>query len=172
MTEGPTYAAPAATDREPLRDMARQSFTDTFGHLYSGEPFAAFLESAYGPGGGMARDLLEPSVRWRVAFHQGLPVGYAKLTPLRAPAPAPLPGAVELQQLYVLRDWHGRGVADLLMQWALAQAQDAPEVYLTVFDHNERAKSFYRRYGFVEVGRCTFTLGDRVDDDRVWRRQT
>jgi hypothetical protein len=29
-------------------------------------------------------------------------------------------------------------------------------------------QSFYSRYGFFEVGHCTFTLGDRVDDDRVW----
>ena len=93
------------------------------------------------------------------------------LTPLRAPAPSALAGAVELQQIYVLSKWHGQGVAAHLMEWALATAarDDAPEIYLTVFDHNERAKRFYRRYGFSEAARCTFTLGDRVDDDRVWR---
>jgi diamine N-acetyltransferase len=41
---------------------------------------------------------------------------------------------------------------------------------LTVFDHNLRAKRFYTRHGFSEVGHCTFRLGDRVDDDRVWRK--
>ena len=58
------------------------------------------------------------------------------------------------------------------MRWAVAAARTAgaPELYLTVFDHNERAKRFYTRHGFVEVGRCTFTLGDRVDEDRVWRK--
>ena len=34
----------------------------------------------------------------------------------------------------------------------------------------ERAKRFYARYGFKEVGRCTFQPGDRVDDDRIWCR--
>ena len=58
------------------------------------------------------------------------------------------------------------------MQWALATArmEDAPEIYLTVFDHNARAKRFYTRHGFAEVGRCTFRLGERVDDDRIWRK--
>jgi ribosomal protein S18 acetylase RimI-like enzyme len=62
--------------------------------------------------------------------------------PARALASAPLPGALELQQICVLSDWHGLRVADRLMSWALAtSASDpAPEVYLTVFDHNERAK--------------------------------
>ena len=76
-----------------------------------------------------------------------------------------------MQQLYVMREWHGRRVADRLAEWALetARAEGAPELYLTVFDHNERAKRCYSRYGFVEVGRCSFQLGDRIDDDRVWR---
>jgi GNAT superfamily N-acetyltransferase len=120
----------------------------------------------------MAKDLRDPSVRWLAASDGDGPVGYAKLSPLRAAAPAPKPGAVELQQIYVLRPWQGRGVAERLMAWALATARDldAPEIYLTVFDHNTRAKRFYARHGFAEVGRCTFTLGDRVDDDRVWRK--
>ena len=58
------------------------------------------------------------------------------------------------------------------MLWALgtARAARAPELYLTVFDHNVRAKRFYARHGFVEVGHCTFQLGERIDDDRVWRK--
>jgi ribosomal protein S18 acetylase RimI-like enzyme len=165
-----TYAAPSPHDREALRAMARRSFAETFGHLYEPAPFNAFLDDAYGARGTMERDLCDPAIRWLVGFQGSEPVGYAKLTPLRAPAPEPLPGAVELQQIYVLANWHGRGVADHLMRWALATAlsDQAPELYLTVFDHNERAKRFYRRYGFAEVGRCTFTLGDRIDDDRIW----
>jgi ribosomal protein S18 acetylase RimI-like enzyme len=71
-----------------------------------------------------------------------------------------------------LTPWHGRGVAEELMDWAIdaARADGAPEIYLTVFDHNVRAKRFYTRHGFSEVGHCTFRLGDRVDDDRVWRK--
>ena len=58
------------------------------------------------------------------------------------------------------------------MNWAVESALEAnaSELYLTVFDHNERAKRFYARHGFTEVGNCTFTLGDRVDDDRIWRK--
>ena len=173
LPESVSYGPPAAADHELVRAMACRSFSDAFAHHYDPEPFAAFLAQAYGPGGSMALDLEDPTIRWLVAFSQGAPVGYAKLTPLRAPAPSPGPGAVELQQLYVLSDWHGRDVAPHLMEWALATAAEAgaPEIYLTVFDHNERAKRFYRRYGFSEIGRCTFRLGDRIDDDRIWRRE-
>jgi ribosomal protein S18 acetylase RimI-like enzyme len=166
------YAAPAGEDHDAVRAMARRSFAETFAHRYDDGPFAEFLDRAYGPGGTMAGDLQDPAIRWRVAFDRSAPVGYAKLTPLRAPAPAPAPGALELQQIYVLREWQGSGVAAQLVDWALATAtaDGAPEIYLTVFDDNERAKRFYRRHGFSEVGHCTFTLADRAEDDRVWRR--
>ncbi|RUL79965.1 GNAT family N-acetyltransferase [Dyella choica] len=172
MNEEIRYFSPGSDQSPPLRAMARRCFTDTFSHLYEPEPFERFLNAAYGDQGSMSKDLLDAGMEWRVAQVHGEIIGYAKLRPLAAPAPNPRKGALELQQIYVLREWHGRGVADRLMHWALDRARmlGAPEIYLTVFDHNERAKRFYARHGFVEVGRCTFQLGDRIDDDRVWQK--
>ncbi|WP_249695300.1 GNAT family N-acetyltransferase [Stappia sp. WLB 29] len=165
------FVEPDADLLERLLPVARRIFTDTFAERYDTAAFEVFCEEVYRPGGAMSQDFGAAGIRWQVAVSGGQPIGYAKLTPLRAPAPDPEAGALELQQLYVLSDWQGRGVADRLMQWALqtAAADGAGEVYLTVFDHNERAKRFYTRYGFSEVGRCTFRLGERIDDDRIWR---
>jgi GNAT superfamily N-acetyltransferase len=153
--------------------MAREVFSDTFGHLFDPGQFSQFLDQSYEPGGTMERDFGNPDISWFIAAADGKPIGYAKLSPLVAPAPAPQVGAMELRQIYVLRQWHGQGVADRLMEWALdlTRAKGSPEIYLTVFDHNQRAKRFYARHGFVEVGHCSFKLGDRVDDDRVWRKR-
>lgn len=173
MSDALRFFTPTSAIAASLGAMARQSFSDAFAHLYEPPPFARFLEEAYGPGGRMERDLDDRSVRWQIAAVADQIIGYAKLSSLRAPAPAARPGSLELQQIYVLTPWHGRGVAERLMHWALqsARAGGAPEIYLTVFDHNARAKRFYSRHGFMEVGRCTFTLGDRVDDDRLWRKE-
>jgi GNAT superfamily N-acetyltransferase len=172
MSETIHFFTPTNEFAPALGLMARQAFSDTFAHLYDRAPFMQFLEEAFGPAGRMERDFADPSIRWRVAAIDNKPIGYAKLSPLVAPAPAPQPGAMELQQIYVLKPWHGRGVAEELMGWAIEAARDegAPEIYLAVFDHNARAKRFYTRHGFSEVGRCAFRLGDRVDDDRVWRK--
>ena len=158
------------TDVDALPPVARRIFVETFGSRFGGDDFDAFCEVAYGPSGTMARDLADPAIGWRIAEQAGVPVGYAKLRPWTgAPSPGE-PGALELQQIYVSSAWHGKGVAEALMQWAIgaARARRAPSLYLTVFDHNERAKRFYTRHGFVEVGHCEFRLGDRVYDDRVW----
>ncbi len=172
MNEMIEYFAPTKDTASSLCAMARQSFSETFAHLYDPVPFALFLEQAYGPGSYMERDLADPLINWQVAAVGDQPIGYAKLSPLMAPAPTPQPRAMELQQIYVLSPWHGRGVAERLINWALntARAEGAPEIYLTVFDHNTRAKRFYSRHGFSEVGHCTFHLGERIDDDRIWRK--
>ncbi len=172
MNEIIEYFTPRKDSTLSLCAMARQAFSETFSRLYDPLPFAHFLEEAYGPGGSMEHDLADPLILWQVAAVNGQPIGYAKLSPLRAPAPNPQFGAMELQQIYVLALWHGRGVGERLINWALRTARNerASEIYLTVFDHNTRAKRFYSRHGFSEVGRCTFQLGDRVDDDRVWRK--
>jgi len=166
------YYVPTKDHTSPLCAVVRQVFSDTFARLYEPMPFAQYLEETYGPGGSMERDLADPSIRWQVAAVGNQIIGYAKLSRLVAPAPNPKPGSMELQQIYVLHHWHGKGVADRLIGWALdaARAEGGPEIYLTVFDHNSRAKRFYTRYGFAEVGHCTFKLGERIDDDRVWRK--
>jgi GNAT superfamily N-acetyltransferase len=166
------YFVPEIRTAAALRSMARRCFAETFSHLYNAEPFEQFLDEVYSEGGSMSKDLVDPTVEWFAAEAGGEIIGYAKFRPLVAPAPNPKKGAVELQQIYVLREWHGRRIAEQLMQWALERARTlaAPEIYLTVFDHNERAKRFYSRHGFTEVGHCTFQLGNRIDDDRIWQK--
>jgi len=165
------FLEPDIAQLNRLLPVARRIFTDTFSRNYEPAAFERFCDGVYRPGGSMSKDFDSRGVRWYLAMVGDEPIGYAKLTPLRAPAKDPAPNALEMQQLYVVREWQGAGVAARLMEWALgsARAQGASEVYLTVFDHNERAKRFYSRYGFEEVGRCTFQLGERIDDDRIWR---
>ncbi len=166
------YETPTvATHGESLNAMAQRCFVDTFGHLYREADLNSFLASAYGSGG-LLKDLADPRFDWRVATSDGEVVGYVKVGPLGLPAPDPLTGALELKQMYVLKDWHGARIAAELMDWAIAKARErgAPELYLSVFDHNHRAKRFYARYGFADVGPCTFRVGEQLDDDRMWRR--
>jgi len=155
-----------------LLPVARRIFRETFAQQFEPEAFEAFLQEVYNPGGSMSCEFGLSDVHWRVATFGGEPVGYAKLTPLRASAKGAAAGAMELQQIYLSAEWHGRGIADRMMEWAIdaARRNGAPELYLTVFDHNHRAKRFYARHGFFEVGHCTFELGGRVYDDRIWCR--
>jgi ribosomal protein S18 acetylase RimI-like enzyme len=64
--------------------------------------------------------------------------------------------AAVLNELYVRPEHRGAGVADDLVDAALevARGQDLPmdRIVLDVDGENERARAFYRRYGFEEWG--------------------
>ena len=167
-----TYRTPGPADGPALSAMARHCFAQAFSSVIDPGPLEIYLDQSYGPAGQMQRDLGDPAIDWRAAYLDGVPAGYIKLSAITLPFEAAHPDAMELRQLYVVEACKGQGVADALTEWLIgtARSRGAPELYLAVFDHNHRAKRFYARHGFAEVGRCDFVTGPQVHDDRIWRR--
>jgi GNAT superfamily N-acetyltransferase len=155
-------------DAELLAELGSVTFTETFGHLYSPENLAAFLES-HSPQRWRA-ERGDAAVAVRLAEEDGRAAAYAKLAPPSLPFATDRP-AIELRQFYVLAPWQGRGISTGLMAWALAEARrrGAEELYLSVFVDNHRARRFYARYGFGQVGTYDFMVGTHADLDLVMR---
>ncbi|MGC6401289.1 GNAT family N-acetyltransferase [Sphingomonas sp. FW199] len=155
-------------DATTLAALARDSFTETFGHLYHPDDLALFLA-----GHSTERwlgELTDPAYRVRMGQADGRAIAYAKLGPPSLPFEARGP-SIELRQLYVLKPWQGTGLAADLMQWAIdtARGTAAQDLYLSVFTDNYRARRFYARYGFEEVGPYVFKVGNHEDADIVLR---
>lgn len=164
-----TLDTPTLADAAELDAMALTSWRDTFEHFYRPDDLAAFIAQSFGPDGWLRQDLANPLVHWQVARADGAIVGFVKRVPpsLEQATPAD----AQIGQLYVATDWHGKGVAQALMDHAIAtaRADDAPALLLTVFEENHRAIRFYRRYGFVHVGDYDFPVGKQIDRDLVMR---
>ena len=60
--------------------------------------------------------------------------------------------AGELFALYVLKEYRGSGVAQLLMRAALEQLSSYPKIGLWVLKENPRAIRFYEKCGFRTTG--------------------
>jgi GNAT superfamily N-acetyltransferase len=159
------YRDAGPDDAALIAPLARETFSETFGHLYKPDDLAAFLDGhtvqAY-------LDEIQGDFALRLAFDGGAPAGFAKVGPPSLPFD-PIGPSAELRQLYVLRPWHGSGIAQALMNWAIGEARrrGAEHLYLSVFTDNHRARRFYARYGFVEVGPYAFKVGNHVDEDIV-----
>ena len=164
-----TYRDAAIADGPALATMACASFTETFGHLYAAHDLAAFLAGTFGPDG-LPAQIGDPAYRIRLAVEDETIVGFAKIGPVVFPGDWP-PRAIELHQLYVLSSRHGSGIGPVLMDWAMdtARHRGASDMLLSVWVDNHRARAFYERRGFVEVGRYVFRVGDHEDDDRLLR---
>jgi ribosomal protein S18 acetylase RimI-like enzyme len=59
----------------------------------------------------------------------------------------------EIDWLIVAPEWQGKGVAQRLMEHALAWLGDGVPVQLGVIHFNERAIAFYKKLGFEDTGR-------------------
>ena len=163
------YRDATAEDAATLDHTFKRTFCDTFAHLYRPEDLDSFLS-----GFGIAdweQQLRYPAYAFRIAEADGQVVGYLKLSPMKLPIGVARP-AILLDQIYILTGYHGVGIAHGLMDWALNEARrrGAEELYLTVYVENHRARRFYDRYGFEDVGRYEFKVGNHVDEDVVMRK--
>lgn len=156
-------------DAEELSGLAARTFRDTFAADNRPEDLAAHLSRAFGPDRQLA-EIADPGIRTLVAADPGgALIAFAQLRTGTPPACVVSEGPIELWRFYVDRDWHGRGLAQRLMQAVLAEAgaAGARSAWLGVWERNPRAASFYRKCGFVDVGAHEFRLGDDVQVDRV-----
>jgi L-amino acid N-acyltransferase YncA len=165
-----TFRDATAADLPAIDRLFRQSFCDTFAHLYRAEDLDAFL-GQFTPRA-WTDEFTDRGYRFRVAEVDGQLVGFVKLGPSALPIETAA-RAIELRQLYVLKEHHGSGIAAALTDWAIAEArrQGFEELYLTVYVDNHRARRFYDRYGFEAVGRYDFMVGSHADEDIIMRKR-
>ena len=164
-----TYRNATSADAGTLDTIFDASFCDTFAHLYQPQDLDAFLSSF--SISDWEEQLQNPAFAHRIAEVDGEAAGYVKLGPMKLPIEAQGP-ALLLDQLYVLKEHHGSGIARTLMDWTLEEAarRGAAQIFLTVFIDNHRARRFYERYGFEAVGRYDFKVGNHVDEDIIMRK--
>lgn len=165
------YGDGTPADGPELDAMAREIWVETFEHSASPANIALYLAEAYGPKGQLIRDLADPAHHFRLARADKAIIGFAKLSPPFLPDETQTAGALQLSQLYVVRDLHGRGVADELMRWTIdtARAREATALLLTVWEENARALRFYQRRGFAHIGDYAFRTGEQIDRDLIMR---
>ena len=162
------YRDATPADAAALSALGADSFRETFGHLYAPADLALFLDNHAVES--WQAELADPAFAVRVAEHDGALIAYAKLGPPHLPF-TPASGAIELRQFYVLGPWHRAGVAAHLIDWVIATARSrgADALFLSVFTDNHRARRFYTRHGFAEVGTYAFMVGTHADEDIVMR---
>ncbi len=163
-----SYRNAGPADAATMADLGRRTFTETFGHLYKPEDLTLFLQTHIEEN--WRAELSNPAFAVRLVEGDGVAAAYAKLGPPSLPF-EPRGPCIELRQFYVLKPWHGAGISQALMEWALdeARARGAQEIYLSVFVDNHRARRFYARYGFEFVQTYAFMVGSHADEDHIMR---
>ena len=167
-----TLRVPTAADAEALVDLGRATFVETFGDLYREEDLRRFLQDTYAPAV-ISRELADEQLIWQVAEERGKLIGYCKIYDgLSLDYDIGDQRAVQLNQLYIRASHLGTGIAQQLMDWALATAKSlgVEQMLLSVYCDNIRAQRFYQNYGFTHAGDTIFLVGSHVDKEFIYSK--
>ncbi len=161
----------AVADAPPLAVLARATFFDTFASTNNPADMALHLQRAYGVEQQTA-ELADTGVITLLVEEGDRAVAYAQLRTGAVPECIHGPRPMELWRFYVNRDWHGRGIAQALMDRVIVEAGQAGArtLWLGVWERNPRALAFYAKCGFADVGEHVFLFGTDPQTDRVMAR--
>jgi diamine N-acetyltransferase len=164
-----------ATERDAaaLSEFGARTFFETFAADNTPEDMRQHLESAWRQEIQQA-EIGDPGLDTLLACDaHGALAGFAQLRADHAPAGVPTRRAIELKRFYVDKPWQGQGLARRLMDAVEARARErgALELWLGVWERNERAQAFYRKCGFRLVGTQVFVVGKDPQTDHVMLRE-
>lgn len=170
--EAVTIRRATADDAVAAAELGAATFVETFGHLYPPEDLRTFLDNSHSPAS-WARTLADPKrAVWLVEHEKGRKIGFIVVGACKLPVQDMEAHAGEIQQLYVLAEFHnlrlGAKLMDLGLEWLTAQG--SLPIYIGVWSENYRAHRFYGRYGFSKVGEYGFRVGNTVDHEFILKR--
>jgi len=163
--------AGVATDATALAELAARTFRETFAADNRPEDMELHTAQAYGTSQ-QQLELIDPNIATLLVEVDGQMAGYAQLRSGLAPTCVTGEAPVELWRFYITQAWHGRGVAQALMQRVESEAyrRGRRTLWLGVWERNERAKAFYHKNGFTDVGSHVFMVGTDAQTDRIFVR--
>ena len=158
-------------DAQRLSEVAEETFRAAFGAMNTAEQMDLHCRNRFAEKI-QAAEISDARMVTLLSECDGQLVGFAQLRWGAAPPciSAKRPG--EIQRLYVNQDWHGKGIAQQLMNASIEEMRqhDSDTVWLGVWERNPRAISFYKKFAFVAVGDHPFPLGGDLQRDIVMAR--
>jgi ribosomal protein S18 acetylase RimI-like enzyme len=149
-----------------LQKISRQTFYETFSEGNTEENIAKYLEEGFSVTK-LTSELSNNDAQFYFATLEDNTIGYLKLNFGQAQTELQDDKALEIERIYVLKEFHGKGVGQLLYDKAIqiAKQKSADYVWLGVWEENPRAINFYKKNGFVEFDKHVFKLGNDNQTD-------
>jgi ribosomal protein S18 acetylase RimI-like enzyme len=153
-------------DIDQLQKIGRQTFLETFSTGNSEENMTKYLEEGFAIEK-LTTELNDNNAEFYFATIADNVIGYLKLNFGQSQTELQDDKALEIERIYVLKDFYGKSVGQILYNKAIhiARHKNADYVWLGVWEENQRAISFYKKNGFVAFDKHIFKLGNDEQTD-------
>ena len=155
-------------DAKMLAELGARTFYDTFAKDNTPENIDAYLKKSFS-NEIQLNELSRPDIIFLIAELEDEPAGYAELKMNSDDKSIKGKKAMEIERIYASQEYIGKGVGKELMKACIYEARKrgCDSVWLGVWEKNQRAIDFYKRWGFKEVGTHIFMLGNDSQKDFV-----
>ncbi|GAB2688185.1 N-acetyltransferase [Mucilaginibacter koreensis] len=158
-------------DIPELVAISRQTFSDAFLHLNNAADVQSYMDDTYTVSN-LRQELQQEGSAFYFAEFDKRIAGYLKLNTGVAQTENEASNAMEVQRIYVYKDFQGQRIGERLIQFAIQQAleQRCPYTWLGVWEHNVNAIRFYQRQGFEIFSQHDFLLGADLQTDLLMKK--
>ena len=149
-----------------LQKIGRQTFYETFFESNTEENMKNYLENGFSIDK-ITSEVNNKNSEFYFAKLDEEVIGYLKLNFGKSQTELKDDKALEIERIYVLKEFHGKKVGQILYEKAIeiAKNKKSDYVWLGVWEENLRAINFYKKNGFVEFDKHIFKLGDDEQTD-------
>lgn len=158
-------------DVAKLQKIGRQTFSETFSEVNSEENMNKYLEESFASDK-ITKEIQNTHSYFYLAVLDKKVIGYLKLNTGKAQTENQDHDALEIERIYVAKEFHGKKVAQELYAQAIEKAGKlkASYIWLGVWEKNFRAVSFYTKNGFTQFDTHIFRLGDDEQTDLLMKK--
>lgn len=153
-------------DVEKLKEIGRLTFSETFSSENSEKDMREYLEIGFSTEK-LKTELTDKNAEFYFAELDNKVIGYLKVNFGQSQTEIKNKNALEIERIYVLKEFHGKKIGQILYGKAikLAKEKNVEYVWLGVWEQNPRAIRFYEKNGFVAFDKHIFTLGKDEQTD-------
>ena len=149
-----------------LQQISKQTFFETFSSSNSEVNMEIYLEKEFSYEK-LSAELNDKNVEFYFAIDEDKVIGYLKLNQAASQTELKDDNAIEIERIYVLKEFHGKNIGQLLYEKSIdiANQKGFQYVWLGVWEKNQRAINFYIKNGFIEFDKHIFKLGEENQTD-------
>jgi hypothetical protein len=157
-------------DVKELEQISKQTYFNSFSWGNSPENMRAYLEGSLSEEK-LLEEVRESKSEFYFAEVNHKTIGYLKVNFGAAQTELQEGNGMELERIYVIREFQGKKMGQELLNKALelAKKNQMDYLWLGVWEKNEGAIRFYERNGFSVTGSHPFRMGDDIQTDLIMK---
>lgn len=153
-----------------LQKIGIKTFSETFSEMNSEHNLKTYLATKFSVDN-LAIELACANSEFYFVEQNKEAIGYLKVNFGGSQTENKNENALEIERIYVIKDFHGKKVGNMLYRKALeiATAKKVNFIWLGVWENNFRAIKFYEKNGFVVFDKHFFKLGNGLQTDLMMK---